>query len=259
MPTDTWNPAQYNLFQREREQPFFDLLAGVVPRPDMRVVDLGCGTGRLTRLLHQRLHARETVGIDQSARMLEGSADAALPGLRFEAGTIESFPDGRGRFDVIFSNAALHWVADHEILISRLAEALTASGQLAFQVPAMHDNPSHMLATELASEEPYAGALAGWHRPLHVLSPDAYARLLFRLGFADPKVELIVYPHVLADADAVVEWMKGTLLTDYARRLPDDLFAMFLAAYRRRLVEQLGSQTPFFFPFKRILCWGHRA
>ncbi len=91
--TDTWNPAQYDKFQREREQPFFDLLSLVRPAPDMRAVDLGCGTGRLTRALHEHLRARETTGIDRSSRMLEESQhEAAPPGLRFEVGTIEAFP-----------------------------------------------------------------------------------------------------------------------------------------------------------------------
>ena len=93
--TDTWNPAQYDKFQREREQPFFDLLALVRPATEMRIVDLGCGTGKLTRLLHERLQARETIGIDRSARMLEQSQQAGgCPGLIFETGTIESFPPG---------------------------------------------------------------------------------------------------------------------------------------------------------------------
>jgi trans-aconitate 2-methyltransferase len=134
--TDTWNPAQYDRFQREREQPFFDLLTLVRPARSMRVVDLGCGTGRLTRLLHDRLRARETLGIDRSPRMLDARRDdGRLPDLRFEVGTIESFPGDRGAFDLIFSNAALHWVEDHEALLARLTAALAPGGQLAFQVP----------------------------------------------------------------------------------------------------------------------------
>ena len=66
MTRDTWNPAQYAKFQHERELPFFDLLALIRPAPAMRVVDLGCGTGRLTRLLHSELRARETIGVDRS-------------------------------------------------------------------------------------------------------------------------------------------------------------------------------------------------
>ena len=131
MATDTWDPRQYDKFQREREQPFYDLLAMIRPGNRMRIVDLGCGTGKLTRVLHETLQARETIGIDRSASMLAASREApAVDGLHFEEGTIEAFA-GRGKSgkkdtrlaqktgtpDVIFSNAALHWVEDHDALI----------------------------------------------------------------------------------------------------------------------------------------------
>jgi trans-aconitate 2-methyltransferase len=258
--TDTWNPQQYDKFQREREQPFFDLLDLVQPAASMRVVDLGCGTGRLTRLLHARVGARETIGVDRSAKMLDTQREEpALPGLRFEVGTIESFPGNRGPFDLIFSNAAFHWVEDHDALIARLAGALAPDGQLAFQLPASYADASHIVADELADEEPFRSALGGWRRAQPVLTPEQYARLFYRVGFADPTVRLIVYPHVLDSREAVIEWMKGTLLTDYARNLPAGLFDRFLDAYRTRLLTRLEETRPFFFPFKRILCWGRRS
>jgi trans-aconitate 2-methyltransferase len=257
---DTWNPSQYNKFQHEREQPFFDLLGLVRPSPQMRIADLGCGTGRLTRLLHERLAARETLGIDRSANMLEIQAGAPpMSGLRFEVGTIESFPGDRGAFDLIFSNAAYHWVPDHSSLLARLAGALAPAGQLAFQVPASHDQPSHRVAEELTGVEPYRSAFAGWHREHPVLPPEEYARILFRLGFNEPQVRLVVYPHVLTGTDQVVEWMKGTLLTEYQRHLPAELFDRFVADYRQRLLARLEDTRPFFFPFKRILCWAQRG
>jgi trans-aconitate 2-methyltransferase len=259
MSSDTWNPTQYDKFQREREQPFFDLLALVQPAPGMRAVDLGCGTGRLTRALHEQLQARDTTGIDRSARMLEHSRDASTPGLRFEEGRIEDFPGARGSFDLIFSNAAYHWVEDHPALIARLAGALTPSGQLAFQVPAQHDQPSHRIADDLTDVEPFRTALSGWHKPQPVLEPHAYASLLFSLGFAAPVVRLHIYPHVLAGPEEVVEWMKGTLLTEYERHLPADVYPTFVEAYRARMLQHLGGARPFFFPFRRILCWGQRA
>lgn len=260
MSTDTWNPAQYNKFQREREQPFFDLLAMVQPSPNMRAVDLGCGTGQPTRILHERLSARETVGIDRSPNMLERQASAPpLAGLRFEVGTIESFPGDRGAFDLVFSNAAFHWVSDHRTLLRRLAGALHPQGQLAFQVPASHDQPSHLVAEELAGAEPYKPAFNGWHREQPVLAPEDYARLLFDLGFDAPQVRLVVYPHVLAGPEEVVEWMKGTLLTEYQRHLPRELFDRFVTDYRARLLARLDARRPLFFPFKRILCWGRRS
>ena len=96
-------------------------------------------------------------------------------------------------------------------------------------------------------------------RPQPVLEPDEYARVLFRAGFAEPKVRLIVYPHVLASRDEVVNWMKGSLLTEYQKRLAPEQFAAFTSAYRDRLLPQLDAERPFLFPFKRILCWGRKG
>jgi trans-aconitate 2-methyltransferase len=260
MVIDTWNPIQYDKFQREREQPFYDLLAMIRPSPGMRVVDLGCGTGKLTRQLHTRLAARETLGIDRSAQMLAAQQDEpATTGLRFTVGTVESFLAGDGTYDLVFSNAVFHWLENHAHLLARLAERLSPGGQLAFQVPAMHDEVSHLVADELSDEEPFASALGAWRRARTVLAPDVYARLLFRIGFADPQARLIVYPHVLAGPEAVVEWMRGTLLAEYEKRLPPDLFGRFVEEYQARLLPQLEPTWPFFFPFKRILCWGQRA
>jgi trans-aconitate 2-methyltransferase len=260
--TDTWDPAQYDKFQREREQPFFDLLALVRPAPHMRVVDLGCGSGVLTRALHEQLAARETVGIDRSERMLATTLDRPQPpGLRFEVGTIESLvtQPSSSKWDLIFSNAALHWVENHDRLIAQLAAALEPGGQLAFQVPAQHDALTHTLAEELAAREPFASAFGGWRRSQPVLTPDTYARVLYRCGFTDPKVQLIVYPHVLASREDVVEWVKGTMLTEYRRRLPEPIYDRFVEQYRERLLAQLDEVRPFFYPFKRILCWGQRS
>lgn len=258
--TDTWDPAQYEKFQREREQPFFDLLALITPAPNMRVVDLGCGTGKQTRILHDRLRARETVGIDRSPRMLEGqAASEPPPGLRFEVGAIENFPTPGEHFDLVFSNAALHWVDDHAALLPRLAAALKPGGQLAFQVPAMHDEATHLAAEAVAATEPFRTSLAGWRRDPPVLPPERYARILYTTGFSAPQVRLMIYPHVLPGPEAVVEWTKGTLLTEYARHLPADMFESFVDRYRSLLLSQLEPTRPFFFPFKRILCWGTRS
>ena len=102
-------------------------------------------------------------------------------------------------------------------------------------------------------------AFNGWHRPQPVLEPHEYATLLYRLGFEDPVVRLHIYPHVLAGPEEVVEWMKGTLLTEYQRQLPVELRERFVDAYRERMLHLLGNTRPLFFPFRRILCWGQRS
>lgn len=253
---DTWNPGQYERFRHEREQPFFDLLALVTPEPHMRIVDLGCGTGSGTTVLHERLRAAATLGLDRSPRMLEERATAQMPpGLRFVVGTIETF-DAVAEYDLVFSNAALHWVEHHEMLIPRLVRALKPRGQLAFQVPAMHDHVSDTIADRLAGIEPYRSELAGWRRPQPVLSPEEYAHLLHRAGLTSLRSMLIVYPHLLPGPADVVEWMRGSLMTDYERRMRPEVFARFFAEYRRRVVAALEPTRPFLYAFKRILCYG---
>lgn len=249
---DTWDPGQYARFREERSRPFHDLLTLVQPRPRMRVADLGCGTGELTRLLHRRLKARETVGIDSSPAMLAKSKGFRARGLRFTLGDLMEL---RGNYDLIFSHAALQWVPDHRRLLTRLAAALRPRGQLAIQVPCNGDHPSHRVAAALARERPFRKALGGYVRRSPVLRPEHYANLLDHLGFREQQVRLQVYAHHLPSRKDVLEWMKGTTLTDYQRRMSPALFRHFLAAYRERLLPQLEDTRPFFYPFKRLLIW----
>jgi trans-aconitate 2-methyltransferase len=256
--TDTWDPAQCERFERERSAPFFDLLDLVEPCPGGRVVDLGCGTGEHTRALHERTRARSTVGLDSSQAMLKRSADHTGGGLTFELGDIAEWAPS-GPVDLIFSNAALHWIDNHDELFTRLTGALSPGGQLAVQVPANHDHPSHLVAEQVATEAPFRAALGGYVRRTPVLAPERYAQLLHRLGYGSQHVRLHVYLHVLPEAGAVVDWVKGTLLTDYRRRLPDRVYEDFVARYRELLAAELPDERPFPFSFKRVLLWGRLA
>src|SRR3954471_13187667 len=116
-----WNPETYEAFADLRSKPFDDLVALVEPvdRP-VDVVDLGCGTGSLTASLVERLGAGSVLGIDNSREMLERTPAAAGPQVRFEPGDIATF-DRPASFDVVVSNAALHWIDDHRGTLTRWA------------------------------------------------------------------------------------------------------------------------------------------
>jgi trans-aconitate 2-methyltransferase len=250
-----WDPLQYRRFGDQRRQPFVDLLAMVERRADMRVVDLGCGTGELTRELHDHLGASTTRGVDNSPTMLAKSAAHADERVSFVAGDITDVAAAPA-YDLVFSNAALHWLPDHEQLVARLADALADDGQLAIQVPANHHHPSHVIADEVAAEPEFASALDGFVRGWSVLSARAYAELLHSLGFRRQSVRLQVYGHELGSVDDVVEWVKGTLLTAYQQRLDEPTYQRYLARYRQRLRAELGEARPFFYTYDRILMWG---
>lgn len=247
---DAWDPDRYHRFREERARPFFDLLDLADSAGARRVLDLGCGSGELTRELQERLGAELVLGIDRSPAMLARAV--ARPGLAFARGDIAR-PPVRGRFELVFSNAALQWVDDHPRLLARLRDLVAPAGRLAVQVPANHRHPSHALAAELAGESPFREALDGFVRRSPVLTVANYEQVLGELGFRESRVVLRVYTHELDGPESVVDWVRGTLLTPYEERLPRRLFEAFLARYRERLVARLGPTRPFSYPFERIL------
>lgn len=246
--TDAWDPQQYTRFRVERDQPFADLLDLVAPAPGGRVVDLGCGDGRLTLLAHERLGAGRTLGIDSSPAMLDRAP--VFDGVEFELGDIGPWTDDAVH-DVLLANASLQWVRDHDEVLRRWRAALVPGGQLAVQVPANDDHPSHVVLAEVTDEldidadpDPVAA---------NVLRPEAYAAVLDQLGAEEQHVRLQVYAHRLASSADVVEWVKGTTLTRIRRATDDEGYERFLARYRARLLKAIGDRSPYTYFFKRIL------
>lgn len=258
---DTWDPDRYERFRIERERPVHDLLALVHPVPGGRAADLGCGTGRYTALLHERVGARETVGVDSSARMLADAGTDAGTGrggggeVRFVHGDLADADVAAGEWDVLFANASLQWLPDHHELLPALIARLAPGGQLAFQVPANFEHPSHTVADELGREhgfEPLATSIDS-------LSPARYAEILWAGGLRDLDVTMRIYGVAMDRTDDVVAWVSGTLLTRFESALDAAAFAAFRDEYRRRLLTHLGDpdgSSPYYFAFPRILCRG---
>lgn len=248
---DAWDPQLYERFKQERAQPARDLMAMIQPRPGMRVLDLGCGTGEITAALHHTLSAASTLGIDRSTAMLAQATPRQAKGLAFADADIAAFtPDGP--LDVVYSNAALQWVDDHSGLLARFKGWLVPGGQIAIQVPCADQHPTHTVALELG-ERYGTGSL--YHGASRVLSAEGYAELLFRLGFAQQQVFTRVYGHVLPNLDALVTFFSSTLLNPYKAALGEHRFAEFLRDYRAGLASQLGEPEPLFFPMARTLIW----
>ena len=255
-----WDPAQYARFKEQRAQPFWDLVDLLrFESPPARCVDLGCGTGELTAAAAERLRCNRMLGVDSSASMLAVAQARPSANVRFEHGDIAGWT-APGDHDLVLSNAALHWVPDHPRVLSEWVAALAPGGQLAVQVPANPDHPSHQCSVAVAHTEPFLSAMGGEPPAdpvdVNVLPPEQYAELLFELGLAEQHVRLQVYPHVLPSSAHVVEWTKGTSLTRFFTRLPQELHEPFVDAYRSELLRRIGEREPYLFAFKRILMWG---
>lgn len=249
-----WDLNQYEKFKAQRAQPFWDLAALVRPDENLQtMIDLGCGSGELTSLLHTRLKMTETIGIDSSKEMLEKAHDFNKPGLKFVVADINTYKPER-KVDLVFSNAALQWVPDHPDLFKRITSFLKPGGQLAVQMPCNFDHPSHQIAQHLGHTV-FKNQLLDEEREIPVLKMEQYAELLYALGFENPIVRVQVYPHAMKSGHDVIEWVKGTLLTDFKKKMKPEDFNMFLQEYTRQLLKQIGTGS-YLYCFKRILLWG---
>lgn len=256
MSRDTWNPGQYEKFKSERSRPFHDLVSLVQPSGVRTIVDLGCGTGELTKQLHEKLKAERTLGTDSSTQMLAKANSFAGHGLSFEESKIETFAP-MVPFDLVFTNAALQWLPNHRELIPRVLKLVAPKGQIAIQVPANFDHPSHTIAHALGNEM-FPGRLTGMAKARSVLDVAEYARILFYEGFEENRCRMEVYLHPMSSGRDVVEWTKGTMLTSFQAQLKPDEFSTFIAEYTKRLVTELGD-GPYVYAFKRILIWGRKS
>jgi trans-aconitate 2-methyltransferase len=243
-----WNPDLYQKFQSQRSAPFYDLLALVDVRANLKVIDLGCGPGNLTRELADTLPNSHVTGMDSSQQMLEKAASHSTPNLIFEQGDQSTLT---GEWDLIFSNAALQWSENHTELMPYLFDKLKPGGQITVQIPSNHNHISHQIYRQTAEEDMFKFILQGFQRIAPVLSMDNYARILFNCGAEDINVFEKIYPHVLENADAVVEWISGTALIPYFERLGQHKEA-FVESIREKMRAAMPD-SPVFYPFRRIL------
>ena len=245
------DPVQYARYSDERSRPFYTLLSRVPDRPYREIVDLGCGTGVLTREISTRWPQALTVGVDSSPQMLAGSTSYAVPGrLEFVEQDVKDYAKP---VDLLFSNATLQWLVDHETLIPRLARLVNPGGVFAHQMPHSFDLPSHRIMEDIALNGPWTPKLRNW-RQIGVKPLRWYVDLLMDRGFEVEAWET-EYFFVLRGDDPVLEWVKGTSLQPILSRLDDEEErATFTRLYGEALRDAypMSKNGSTIYPFKRI-------
>jgi trans-aconitate 2-methyltransferase len=254
----TWNPERYLAFGDQRTRPALDLLARVPSAGAARVADLGCGPGNSTALLEQRWPEAAIIGVDSSPEMLAQARATGVRATWVEADIAAWTPDRP--LDLIYSNAALHWLGDHAALLPRLVGQLRATGVLAVQMPRNFAAPSHTLLRETAKSGPWADRLAGILDRQSVAAPEWYYDLLAPHAQALDVWET-EYLHVLEGDDPVLRWTRSTALRPIAQALHPEQFAALEAAYAARLraayPRRADGRT--LFPFRRLFFIARRS
>lgn len=246
-----WDPELYLSFEGPRFRPVLDLIAQITADAPARIADLGCGTGSGTIALRTRFPRARLTGIDGSAEMLE-KARGDAPDIDWVQADLNTWQADQP-FDVIFSNAALHWLSDHETLFPRLAASVAPGGQLAVQMPRNYHAPALKLVPDTARDGPWAAKLEPIIRPIPVQEPKFYYDLLA------PRVNKLnmwetEFIQVLEGDNPVADWTKSTWLSPLLNALEEPDRGAFETEYRRRVLEAYPPEADgkTLFPFRRL-------
>jgi len=231
-----WDAATYHRVS----SPHVEWASALLERLDLRghetVLDAGCGSGRVTQMLVERLPRGHVVAVDQAPSMVEHAREtlgdratvlqAELTELELEAPV-----------DAVFSNAVFHWVADHDRLFGRLHAALRPGGRLVAQCGGEGNVARfHQAAREAAAGTPFAEHLGGWEGPWNFAGPDETAARLARAGFEAVETWLEPYP---VTPDDPTGYLRSVCLGYHLEQLPEPLRDDFVEAVRTRSCAEL--------------------
>lgn len=232
-----WDSRQYTKFEKERTQPSIDLISRISIDPGS-ILDIGCGPGNSTAQLAKRFPTAEILGVDSSDNMLE-RAGKTHPKLTFRKCFV---PDGLSEFknfDLIFSNACLHWIPGHETLLPKLMEKLTPGGMLAVQIPLTQQAVFYKLLHELIQADKWK-MLNEIHN-FHNLTPNATYDVLAGCSGEVAMWETVYY-HVVPSHSAVIDWYKGSGLKPYLDALGENEKMEFLGELLEAVKENIPVQ-----------------
>jgi trans-aconitate 2-methyltransferase len=237
--TRDWDAATYDRVSAPQVEWAERMLARLPLRGDETVLDAGCGSGRVTKMLLERLPRGHVVAVDATPSMVEHARDALDPerATVFQADLTELELDEP--VDAAFSNAVFHWIPDHDVLFARIFDALRPDGLLVAQCGGKGNLARfHAAATQVAAEEPYADYLAGWTGPWHFAGAGETAERLERAGFAEVETWLEPYPVSPPDPTG---FLRAVCLGPHLGQLPDELRGTCVEA----VCERCGSELDY--------------
>lgn len=254
----TWNTELYLQFANERTQPSLDLIARIHSHPT-RIIDLGCGPGNSTAMLRQRWPQADITGLDSSPEMI-AAASKAYPTEKWVLADAATWVADTP-FDLVFSNAALHWLPDHARLFPHLFAQVAPNGVLAIQIPAHDQSPLRQVALEVANDPAWSHCMDAARRALTRETPSFYYDVLQPLATRLDIWETQYY-HVMENPQSIVNWFRGTGLRPFLASLENEaqkqrFEQMLLDGYTRAYPPQQDGRI--LFPFRRLFIVAYRS
>lgn len=217
-----WNPDLYLKFGKERTLPAKDLISRIHTENPVRILDIGCGSGNSTNELKLKWPNSEIIGIDNSSAMIE-KAKLLYPDMEFKLMDATKDLSSLGKFDIVFSNAAIQRMENHEDLLKSWIGLINTGGSLAIQMPLIDSLKAQKALYELEYVKIYKEYLEGKKLKFNHHSPEFYYDLLTSLSTAkDIQIWSTTYMHVLGGIDAILQWYESTSMKDYLDALPTE-------------------------------------
>jgi trans-aconitate methyltransferase len=225
-----------------------------------RILDLGCGDGSLTRQLAERVPNGWVLGVDAAPEMLEAAEAKRLPNTTLRCLNIDALTSA-GEFDLVFSNAALHWVHDHATLLVNVYRALRPGGVLRAQFGGGANCPNLVACVRRQmTAPPYAEALRSFRWPWRFFSVPEYERLLRVSSFAEWRTWLEERDHAFPTTDALVGWIDNPCLIPFLQALPAALRKPFRTAVVEAMLHATRrSDGVCVEQFRRLNVWARRS
>ena len=261
-PDVAWDPDTYLTFADLRSRPGLELLARIEHTGPETIVDLGCGPGHLTAVLARRWPGARVIGIDGSAEMLARAESQfpreKWPTIEWEHQDISGW-NPQNPVSILYSNAALHWLGDHQNLFPRLLSLISAGGSLAVQMPDNWEEPSHTLISRLTDDPRWKDRAASVFLGRPVAEPVEY-RAWLQPEAAEIDQWRTTYFHALTGADPVVSWVKGSVLRPILAVLEPEEAELFVSRLGEsyRTAYPAGPDGTTAFPFSRFFMVARR-
>lgn len=238
-----WNASDYAAYSTAQQQWAEELIAKVGLRGEERVLDIGCGDGKVTVKIAAATPRGSVLGVDSSEEMIRFARNTFLPekhpNLSFDVADARHLHFA-SEFDIVFSNACLHWVTNHRSVLKGIRRSLKPRGRIFLQMGG-RGNAAPILAVleEMMREPEWAGYFKEFAFPYGFYGPEEYTRWLEEAGLKPVRVELIPKDMISPGKDGLAGWIRTTWLP-YTARVPEEKREAFI----REIVCRYTDRRP---------------